>query len=175
MRKITLIILSAVLVLQAVPVCASETVKKYMSDAAKVGEGRMTFLFWDVYDATLYAPRGEISDSDPIALELSYLLDLKGQKIAESSIDEMRKIGVDDEDALSRWMDQMSSIFPDVEKQTRLTGIYTPDGETVFYKNDQEIGRIADPKFGQYFFDIWLNENTSAPDLRAQLLGNNTQ
>ena len=65
----------------------------------------------------------------------------------------------------------MRKIFPDVGKGVRLTGVYTGTDETIFYKNNSEIGRIKDPDFSKAFFGIWLDEKTSAPDLRRSLLG----
>ena len=34
----------------------------------------------------------------------------------------------------------------------------------------EKLGRIDDADFANAFFGIWLNERTSAPDLRAALL-----
>jgi hypothetical protein len=45
------------------------------------------------------------------------------------------------------------------------------DGVTIFFRDGAEIGRISDPDFGRAFFNIWLSQRTSAPELRAQLLG----
>lgn len=137
----------------------------------KIGEGRLTYLFMDIYDATLYAPDGEVNVSGPLALQLNYLRDIKSHKIVNRSIDEMKRLGVRNPEKLERWRMAMAEIFPDVNDQTVLTGIYTQEGETVFLENGSEIGRIEDPEFGYHFFNIWLSENTSAPDLRRKLLG----
>ena len=39
------------------------------------------------------------------------------------------------------------------------------------HTNRRSVGRIADPDFSRAFFGIWLNEETSVPDLRRKLLG----
>ena len=72
---------------------------------------------------------------------------------------------------MADWFAQMRRIFPDVTPGTVLTGIYIPEKETIFFDNQREIGRIRDPDFGRRFFDIWLGEGSSAPDLRKKLLG----
>jgi len=41
-------------------------------------------------------------------------MQLKGRKIAQKSIDEMKHLGEDDIDSLSDWQAQMNVIFPDV-------------------------------------------------------------
>lgn len=153
------------------PAYAKSRIQSYVPSAQKVGQGRLTYMFWDVYDATLYAPEGTWEEDKPFALQLSYLRNLHGKKIADRSIHEMREQGIDDEVKLATWHAQMKSIFPDVNEGSALTGIYTKNGVTIFYLGDREIGKIKDPEFGHAFFDIWLSEKTTAPDLRQKLLG----
>lgn len=153
------------------PAYAFDQIGQYVPDAKRVGHARFTVMFWDVYDASLYAPNGRWRSDAPFALQLSYLRDIPGHKIADRSVEEMRKQGLGDEVKLADWHAQMLRIFPDVNDQTSLTGVYTQKGETVFFNGSREIGRINDPQFGRYFFNIWLGENTSAPELRHELLG----
>lgn len=145
-------------------------IEKIVPQAAPVGSGRMTYMIFDVYDATLYAPGGKLRTNKPYALQLDYLRNLKGRAIADRSIEEIRKQGYKDEIKLAAWHDQMRRIFPDVTPTTSLTGVYTP-AVTIFYKNGQKIGVIPDPEFGRYFFNIWLGPATSAPELRRRLIG----
>jgi hypothetical protein len=149
----------------------NELTSKYFTNSQKVGEARMTYLFWDVYDATLYAPQGQWRSDMPFALQLSYLRKLHGEAIAERSIDEIRKQGFEDDTKLSQWYQSMRELFPDVTKGQSLTGIADQSRKTHFYLDDQLIGSIDDPLFTQYFFDIWLSEQTSQPKMRKQLLG----
>lgn len=150
---------------------AKEFIKNYVPDAMKSGTDRYTYMIFDVYDATLYAPQGKWTHNQPYALSLEYLRTLKGEKIAERSTQEMRDQGLSDEIKLAGWFSQMKEIFPDVRKGTVLTGVYIPEKETRFYKNDQPIGIVKDPEFGRWFFGIWLAENTTAPELRQNLIG----
>ena len=166
-----------VLVLLIPGKATSENVKlvnNYVPSAGIVGEGRLSFMFWDVYDAALYAPKGEFKEvkkGHPFALSLTYMRDLKGRDIADRSVQEMRALGFSDEVTLAAWHSQMRQIFPDVSEGVTLTGFYTADGESVFYRDYEEIGRVSNPDFGKYFFNIWLDPRTSAPELRAKLLG----
>ncbi len=150
---------------------AMQSLRDNVPNAQKVGEGRLTYLMWDIYDASLYAPQGEWKKSAPFAIHLSYLRDITGKKIADRSIVEIRNQGIDDEVTLASWHSQMRNIFPDVDKGVSLTGVYAANGDSVFYQNDKEIGRITDPEFSKAFFNIWLDEKTSSPDLRQKLLG----
>lgn len=168
--KVTLILSAALWLMPGFAAASSPALEKYIPDAKLVGQGRLTYMVWQVYDAALFAPAGAWAADKPYALKLSYLRPLKGKKIADRSAEEMRKQGFTDEVKLATWHGQMREIFPDVDENTALTGIYTASGETVFYKNDQRIGAIKDPDFGKTFFNIWLSPKTSEPGLRAELL-----
>jgi hypothetical protein len=153
------------------PCYALDNVDAQIPGAEKIGQGRLTYMFWDIYDATLYAANGNLRTDQPLALKLSYLREISGKTIADRSVEEIRRLGFSDEVRLADWHAQMRNIFPDVKKGMSLTGIYTDKKETVFYSNNTEIGRIKDPEFGREFFNIWLSPETSAPDLRRKLLG----
>lgn len=155
------------------PAFAVEVAQKYIPDAKEVGKARLTYMMWDVYDASLYAPKGQWRNDKPYALQLRYLRSLKGDAIAKRSVEEMRKQGFNDEMKLAAWYSQMRDIFPDVKKGTEIVGISTANKATQFYKNGSLIGEIQDADFGKKFFGIWLNEKTSEPKMRRQLLGLN--
>lgn len=159
------------LMLPSMSIAETTITQTYIPNAQEVGSGRLTVFFWDVYDASLFAPDGEWSENKPYALSLSYLRDLKGSDIAERSVEEMREQGFSDEVTLATWHQKMKSLFPDVDDNTTLTGIRDQKGNTVFYHNGERLGAINDPEFSKWFFGIWLNENTSEPALRRKLLG----
>ena len=129
-------------------------IRTHIANAEIVGKGRLTFLIWDAYDATLYAPNATWDTDRPFALTLHYLRQIKGEDIAERSIMEMESQGYTDSEKLKQWYEQMLDIFPNVEKGTELTGIYQSDSTTVFYEGTNEIGHILDPHFGKHFFNI---------------------
>lgn len=144
-------------------------------NAIENGHGRYKYMMMDIYDAKLYTPDDGGDTLQPMALSLNYHLALSGKKIAMRSIQEIRSQGFTDEARLSAWQEAMISIFPDVRDGTVLTGIVTVSGEALFYKDDILLGKIDDKEFAPHFFGIWLDERTSAPDLRATLLGNRQQ
>lgn len=119
-----------------------------------------------VYEATLWA--SDDPQRPPLALRIDYKRRIAGSVIASASLKEMRRF-VADEARLQRWEQQMRQIFPDVKPGDHLLGIH--DGEGVrFYQEDRLLGRIDDDAFADAFFAIWLDERTSAPELRAALL-----
>ena len=148
-----------------------DVIGKYVQSPAMVGEARYTYILFDVYDAKLFAPKGVWDFEKPFALELKYLRNLSGRKIAERSAKEIRNQGFSNEVQLAGWYSQMQEIFPDVSKGSVLIGVYQPNEETLFYNGEQLIGRVKDPEFGRWFFGIWLSENTSEPEFRRILMG----
>ena len=161
----------AALCSSALSATTTQLIDRYVPNYKEVGQGSLSVLFWDVYDATLFAPEGRWQNDLPYALSITYLMDLDGDEIAERSAKEIRQQGFNNEIKLALWHQKMETIFPDVEEKSVLTGIYDSNQNTIFYKDNQRIGVIKDPDFGRWFFSIWLGEKTSEPDLRAALLG----
>ena len=146
-------------------------ISQQLDSAKTLGQSRFTYYFFDIYDATLYAPNGEYSPQQPFALSLAYLRDFKGRDIADRSIDEMRDLGYRDVAYLAQWLVAMESAFPDIKSGDVLTGLVDPQQHTQFYLNGEPTHYVADPQFTEAFFAIWLSDNTSQPKMRKQLLG----
>jgi hypothetical protein len=143
-----------------------------IEEKALVGKASLYYLLWHVYDIELYSADGDFSFDEAFALKLEYKLKLYGDRIADRSAKEIRRLGFSDEIRLAAWHAQMKDMFPDVDDGSSLTGAYNPIASTVFYKDGNKIGVIEDPEFGKWFFGIWLHENASQPKLRQALLGN---
>ncbi|MFC3092647.1 hypothetical protein DRW07_00330 [Alteromonas sediminis] len=148
-----------------------QPVDEHIPQAKLVGEGKFTYLFWDVYNAQLFAPDGRWQAQAPYALTLTYLRNFDGEDIAVRSREEMEGLGFKDKEKLASWEQVMKDIFPDVQEGEQITGIIKADQTTVFYKNQELIGAVEDREFGEQFFAIWLHENTSEPRLRKKLIG----
>lgn len=152
-------------------VCAEPLIKKVLPGAKKVGSGEFTYLIWDVYDATLFSEGKVFRKDRPFALQIEYNIAIKGKVIATHSAKQIRRLGFRDEVKLAAWHQQMQRIFPNVVKGTLLTGVYRPNKPTLFYSGNKKIGTIGDPKFGEWFFEIWLSKRTADKKMRLSLLG----
>lgn len=146
------------------------TANRHIQNADLVGEARLKVMFWNIFDAQLFAPDGQYSESRPFALSLSYLRQLDSRKLVDSTIEEMAGQGRFDSQELAKWEAELNEIFPDVDKNTTITGVRDENGHTLFYQNGQPIGKIANERFTRGFFDIWLGESSSQPELRKRLL-----
>lgn len=162
-------------VLSAAPSSASVSIaEQYMPNPVLVGEARLKFLFWKIYDAELYAPNGNWSETKPFALTFTYLRKATSKQISKRMVKELRGQGFEDEAILDSWYQISLQIFPDVDKGTQITGVRDKYGHAQFFLNDQPIGTVEDPLFTDWFFRIWLGKKTSVPKFRSHLLGKET-
>jgi hypothetical protein len=139
-------------------------------------QGEATLRFWGlrVYHARLWTLpdfRHSAPVEQPLVLELEYLRELKGQAIAERSLQEMQRAGPIPEAQAQRWLAEMHRIFPDVKAGDRISGLHLPGQGARFWHNGRQTGQIDDPTFARLFFGIWLAPSTSEPEMRQSLLG----
>jgi hypothetical protein len=142
-----------------------------LPSARLVGSGPYRYFGLRIYDAALWSAAARPDDNSPFALDLCYARSLDGKRIAAASADEMRKVGRGSSAQRNAWLADMARLFPDVRDGDCITGLYRPGSPTRFLLNGKALGEVADPAFGPAFFAIWLSPATSAPELRARLLG----
>jgi len=140
----------------------------HLSSAKLQGNGRLTWWGLHIYDASFYR-LGSLSSSE-FALDMRYQKSFSGISIANRSVEEMKRIGVPDVQA-NLWGRELSAFLPNVESGQTLTAIYAPKLGTTFYYEGKQIAQIPGSEFSKAFFGIWLDPKTSAPKLRAELLG----
>ncbi len=149
---------------------AKNYLQSYIENPKMVGQGRLHLFFSDLYEARLYAENGVYDKKAPFALQLKYLRAISKEKIIDRILDEMSAQGIDDDEVLERWRNDMLEIFPDIKKGSTLSGLYTPQQSVVFFKDGKLIGESADQDFARAYFNIWLREDASDPELRRALL-----
>jgi hypothetical protein len=165
---------AAVLGLTCLPLLARAQAVAELPNARLLGQGRLTYFGLNVYGAKLWVTdsfKAEEFTRHPLALELEYARSLVGQRIAERSLDEMKKVGEVPDGKAAGWLTAMAKIFPDVNKGDRLTGVYHPVDGMRFFLNGKPRGDVRDPLFAQLFIGIWLSPRSSEPQLRQALLG----
>jgi hypothetical protein len=82
----------------------------------------------------------------------------------------MRRLGSFSEAQAQSWLTALRELFPNVDQGQRITGINVPGVGAEFWVNGQRAGVVKDETFARLFFGIWLDERTSEPKMRAQLL-----
>jgi hypothetical protein len=152
---------------------APNEVRSHLPGAVLRGSGGLRFVGLRVYAARLWVENG-FSAADymqhPLALELEYERQLKGQLISERSIAEIRKLQNISDEKAQAWLAVLLPLFPDVGQGDRITGIQRPGASSLFYVNGQRRGDIQDTDLSQAFFSIWFSPRTSEPKLRLALL-----
>ncbi len=148
-----------------------EALRSQTSDWRPLGAGEMTWFGLRLYDAQLWSPAPAVTGTAPYALALTYARDFSAERLVDTSVDEMRRLGSRDEATLTRWRAELARVFPDVRKGDVIVGVYWPERGAAFYHRGQLTGEVRDPAFARAFFGIWLDPRTRAPELRTRLLG----
>jgi hypothetical protein len=138
------------------------------------GSGEMTWFGISLYRATLWvagagADPGNLPENSSIALQLEYRRDIPRERLVQSSLDEMRRLGAD-EAQLARWASDLQRVFPDVKEGDSIVGVHHPGRGASFYHRGLASGEVADAEFARRFFAIWLDPESRSPSLRAALL-----
>ncbi len=137
-----------------------------------LGETRFRKYFFHVYDAFLWVPEDQHWALDgEYALDITYARDFEGEMLARSGREQMAEIGVGDEALRMEWYERMKGLFPDVSQGDRLIGWHRPGQGAWFYYNDALLDTVEDAAFGEAFFAVWLDQRTSEPRMRRELLG----
>jgi hypothetical protein len=144
-----------------------------IAGATQVGQGQFSWFGFVVYEAHLWSAARTPDWEHAFALELVYRRDLSRDTLVQASLDEMRRLGSDDEALLAAWAGEMRQAFVDVKAGQRITGVYLPGEGCRFYVDDKPRHEVADTRFARAFFSIWLDPRTRNPELRRDLLGLN--
>jgi hypothetical protein len=142
-------------------------VVKNISQVESLGQGRMTYWGFTLYDAKLYASK---EAKGGIALDIQYLRKFEAKDLAKQTLDELKSLGISDTQR-AEWAEPLARAFKTVQVGDSITAIRRPQGGTQFFYNGQFVSEISGESFSQAFFGIWLHPKTSAPQLRKVLLG----
>lgn len=136
-----------------------------------VGKGKLSVLFWDIYNAELYTVDGAYHKSQfPIALRLVYLRDFDKDDLISETQKQWKKLGFKDQNKITLWVASLDKLWRDVKKHESITLYIDESSASFFYLDNEQLGQVDDPEFAQAFLDIWLSEKTSAPDVRKKLI-----
>jgi len=136
-----------------------------------VGQGKLSVLFWDIYNAELYTADGTWSEnSRPVALRLVYLRDFKKKQLISETKKQWKKLGFKDEQKMDTWLETLDELWRDVKEEESITLYIDESARSYFYLNNEQLGQVEDPEFAQAFLAIWLSEDTSAPEVRKKLI-----
>lgn len=142
------------------------------SDWRSLGSGNLRWLGFSIYRASLWAPGAErVSLETPFALAIRYERSISSQRLVQTSLDEMKRLGSADEPSRAAWQSSLEQAFPSVSAGEVIVGVNQPGEGVSFFHQGRLTAQISDVGFAQAFFAIWLDERTREPGLRASLMG----
>lgn len=140
----------------------------------KVGAGRLRWLGFTIYDASLWTSTGQyrgFAAGETVALSLDYQRGFSRDELLRITETAWRKLGDVGEERRERWIAELRSLWSDVRPGDNVTTIVVPGGPTRFYDRDRRLGQLDDPAFGPAFLAIWLDPRSVVSDLRIRLIG----
>ena len=136
-----------------------------------VGQAKLSVLFWDIYDSSLYTPSGRFEGiAAPLKLKLVYLKNIASSELVDATREQWQKLGLYRPDH-EPWLQQLQTMWPDVKPGDSITLDWSSPQRSRFYFNENLVGSIENPDFGRLFAAIWLSEKTEYPKIRKQLIG----
>ena len=151
----------------------SQQLRTLLRTPRLVGQHRLTYWGFDIYDASLWADAPfapEAWAKQNLVLTLRYLRDFKGADIAQRSMDEMQGQRALTPAQLKSWSAILQALIPNVRAGESITGVYQPDKGMQLLHQDRLLGELGDTELAQRFLGIWLAPETSQRQLRQQLL-----
>ncbi|MND44548.1 hypothetical protein D3C80_353870 [compost metagenome] len=137
-----------------------------------VGQGEMNWLWFKLYDATLYSASGRYEPGRyPQALTLTYARAIEREDLLSATAAEWQRLGLGSETDRERWLGRLAALWPDVGAGDRLTFYVDSAGAGHFWWQDKPLGSLADPQFSAAFLAIWLADNSRDPALTRCLRG----
>ena len=140
----------------------------------KVGAGRLRWLGFTIYDASLWTSTGRYAGfaaGETVALSLDYERGFSRDELLRITDTAWRKLGDVDAERRARWIEELRSLWSDVRPGDNVTTIVVPGGPTRFYDRARRFGQVDDPAFGPAFLSIWLDPRSVVNDLRIRLIG----
>jgi hypothetical protein len=141
---------------------------------SQVGQGRLTWLGFGIYRASLWSRDGRyegLQGEQPVALALWYERKFSRQQLIDITVGEWERLGLAPPPVREAWARELDAIWLDVAPGDNMTAVVIPGQATLFYDRERLLGQVSDPAFGSAYLSIWLDSRSAVRDLRAQLLG----
>lgn len=141
--------------------------------AIAIGSGELRWFGLRIYDAALWSGQQPFDPAARFALQLTYQRSISRERLVQTSLDEMRRLGTapSDSSLFDKWELQLRKAFIDVAAGDQLIGVHLPGYGMRLYDQRKLVADIPDPHLARAFFGIWLHEASRDQALRRQLLG----
>lgn len=138
----------------------------------QVSSGTATWMFFDVYNARLFAqseslPQDFLSDAEPLKLELCYLKAISTDIFIEGANKVLPKTLTA---TLQNEVNRLHQSYQPVEPEDCYVLEYTPQLGTQLKLNNQTVFSSQVEGFKAVYFGVWLGENPLSESLKSSLL-----
>jgi hypothetical protein len=153
--------------------CQAASWRDELPRAVPLGSGDLRWFGLRIYHATLWAEQTPFQPERAFALQLRYYRSISRQRLARTSLDEIRRLSRDaiDQATLAQWDSTLERAFTDVAPDDELIGVYVPGHGMRLYNRQRQLADIEDVRLARAFFGIWLDAGTRDQGLRSKLLG----
>ena len=150
----------------AKPPCLNEMI----TSPDPFGRGEYHVMGFHIYSAQFWTDSKQWDKSKPYALYIKYFTDISKEDFLEKTLDELKKNPTVTEDMLTNFQQKLAFIYPNVADGDSITALYKPGEGVLFYHNESQLGWMKEEQLIVPFFEIWLGEHSSDPELRDRLL-----
>ena len=136
-----------------------------------VGQATFSWLFWDLFDGSLWSADGSFAWDKPFVLTLTYRTNFSAQELTEQTISELDRLTNWSDDTLATFTGEVARCMADVGNGDRFTATGTIPDRVVLYLNGKQRCSLEKPGLRGQFFRIWLSGNSKFPAKSRQLTG----
>ncbi len=135
-----------------------------------IGEARLSFLWYDVYQARLFNLQGQFDGlKAPLVLQIIYRREISNQVQIEQTANQLgNKVS---EEEMLPWLMDLAALWPDIRTDDQLTFHMRSHDSGDFYFNGQLLGNVDHPGFARAFMNIWLADDGRYSRMAKQLRG----
>lgn len=151
---------------QQVPADAARIV----APATLVGQARFTWIGIHIYDATLWSNSATFDWSAPLALQITYAMDIDGDDLLDTTMDEITRVEGDSAD-LPQLRAQLAQCMGSVAEGDTYVAASDSDDSLSMWLNGTQTCAVSHPGIKQRFLGIWLADTSRSPRLSQQLRG----
>jgi hypothetical protein len=138
------------------------------------GSGRLSWMWYDIYDVELHLPPGVEADPavQPVRLTFRYLRAVSAGELAKATTTAVRKrSSAAERGDMDRDAAAINALWPSVVKGEVMTLTCRPGQGTTVGHNGRDLGTVAGDGFARVLLSIWLGDDPLDGDLRDRLLG----
>lgn len=149
----------------------SQVIKDNLNPSFLIGSSELRFWGLKVYQIFLWSELKKFSYNKKFAIQINYNMAFSSEDLAKRSVHEIKRNHSLSEQEEKSYYWQLKQIFTSVKSGDQKVALFIPDNGLLMFSNSNLNGRISDPKLARLFVDIWLNENSSYPEVTRKILG----